>query len=245
MQDLAFETSTNDQWICRQSAICTAVLCLSTQKRGSSITLSIMVHDAGAFQSSSSEVLVQPQSMQRLAAKAALMDTLGVQIAGQEQHNVVQLLDSQHGIASCVIQPDTPIQQAQPSCMLSVVHSLTSQQEPGQHQHSRTSAEDRAEVQAFTDATIVSAADRGTQMLSCSRLNSSQRSAGCEVNASLQVGGSEHICQLAQSLASKAVDTPSLPEGHIAALSAAGESVLMLKGLSIGLNSGEPAVLVS
>ena len=180
--------------------------------------------------------------MQRLAAKAALMDTLVAEIAGQEQHNVVQLLDSQHGIASCVIQPETPIQQAQPDCMLSPVHSLASQQEPGQHQHSRTSVEDCAEVQA---PTIASAADRSTQMLSCSRLISSQCSAGCEVNALLQVGGPEHICQLAQSLASKAVDTPSLPDGHIAALSAAGESMLMLKGLSIGLNSGEPAVLVS
>lgn len=34
-----------------------------------------MVHDAGALQLSSSEVLVQPQSMQKKAPKAAVMDT--------------------------------------------------------------------------------------------------------------------------------------------------------------------------
>ncbi len=204
-----------------------------------------MVHDAGALQLSSSEVLVQPRSMQKKAARAALMDTLVVDTAGQEQHNVVQMLDSQHGIASCVIQPGTPIQQAQPECVLSPVHSLTSQQEPGQYQYSRTSGEGCAEVQAVPDATIVSEADRSAQMLSCSRLISSQRSAGSEVSASLQLGGAEDISQLAQSLASQAVDDPSLPDGHTVALSLAGESMLMLKGLSIGLASGEPAVLVS
>ena len=203
------------------------------------------MHDAGALQLSSSEVLVQPQSMQKQAVKAALMDTLVVDIAGQEQHNVAQLLDSQHGIASCVIQPGTPIQQAQPECMLSAVHSLTPQQETGQHQHSRTSGDDRAEVQAVQDATIVSAADKSTQMLSCSRLMSSRRSAGCEVSAWVQVDGAEDTCQHAQSLASQPVDTPSLPDGHTAALSSAGESMLMLKGLSTGLTPGEPAVLVS
>jgi len=202
------------------------------------------VHDAGAFQLSSSEVLVQPQSMRKQAVNAALMDILVVDIAGQEQHNVVQLLDSQHGIASCVIQPGTPIQQAHPECMLSPEHSLTPQHKPGQHQHSRTSSEDSAEVQAVQDATVVSEADRSTQMLSCYRLMSSQPSAGCEVSAWVQVDGA-HTCQLAQSLASQAVDTPSLPDGHTVALSSAGESMLMLKGLSIGLAPGDPAVLVS
>ncbi len=204
-----------------------------------------MVHDAGALQLSSSDVLVRPQSMQRKAATVALMDTLVVQIAGQEQHSFVQLLDSQHGIASCVIQPGTPIQQAQPECVLSPVHSLTPQQEPGQFQHSRTNSEDCAEVHAVPDATIVSAADRSTQMLTCSRLISGQRSAGCDVNALVQVGGEEDICQLAQSLASQAVDNPSLPDGHTAALSSTGVSMLMLKGLSIDLNPGKFAVLVS
>ena len=204
-----------------------------------------MVHDAGALQLSSSEALEQRQSMQRLAAKAALIDTLVVDTAGQEQYSVVRLLDSQHGIASCVIQPGTPLQQAQLECVLSPVHSLTSQQEPGQHQHSRTGSEDCAEVRAVQDTKVVSEADRSTQKLICSRLISSQRSAGCEGSASLQHGGAEDTCQLAQSSASQAVDDPSLPDGHTVALSSAGESMLMLKGLSIGLNPGESAVLVS
>ncbi len=188
---------------------------------------------------------MQPRSMQKKAAKAALMDTLVVDTAGQEQHNFVQLLDSQHGIASCVIQPGTPIQQAQPECVLSPVHSLTPQQQPGQNQHSRTSDEDCAEVQAVPDATAASEADRSTQMLSCCQLISSQCSAACEVSVSLQVDGPEDICQLAQSLSSQVVDDPSLPDGHTVARSSAGESMLVLKGLSIGLNPGEPAVTVS
>ncbi|KAL0039067.1 hypothetical protein WJX77_006954 [Trebouxia sp. C0004] len=192
--------------------------------------------DKGAVQLSSSEA--QPQSMRKQAAKAVLMDTSVVEIDGQEQHNVVQLLDSQHGIASCVIQPGTPIQQAQPECVLSPVHSLTPQQQHGQHLHGRTSGEDRAEVRAGPDATTVSEADRNTHMLSCSWLIPSRRSAGCEVSALVQVDGAEGTCQLAHSLASQAVDTPSLPDGHTAALSSAGKSMPMLKCLSIGLASG-------
>ncbi|DBB00865.1 TPA: hypothetical protein ACH3X1_000784 [Trebouxia sp. C0004] len=193
-------------------------------------------HAKGAVQLSSSEA--QPQSMRKQAAKAVLMDTSVVEIDGQEQHNVVQLLDSQHGIASCVIQPGTPIQQAQPECVLSPVHSLTPQQQHGQHLHGRTSGEDRAEVRAGPDATTVSEADRNTHMLSCSWLIPSRRSAGCEVSALVQVDGAEGTCQLAHSLASQAVDTPSLPDGHTAALSSAGKSMPMLKCLSIGLASG-------
>lgn len=188
---------------------------------------------------------MQPRSMQKQAAKAAPMDTLVVDTAGQEQHNVVQLLDGQHGIASCVIQPGTPLQQAQPECMLSPEHSLTPQQQPGQCQQSRRSGDDCAEVRAVQDATVISEADRSTQLLSCCQLISSQYSAAGEVSALLQVDGADDICQLAQRLASQAVEDPSLSDGHTVALSSAGESMLMLKGLSILLNPGEPAVLVS
>ncbi|KAA6422540.1 MAG: hypothetical protein FRX49_07401 [Trebouxia sp. A1-2] len=55
----------------------------------------------------------------------------------------------------------------------------------------------------------------------------------------VKVDGPEDICQLAQSLSPQAIDDPSLPDGHTVALSSAsGESMLMLGGLSIGLNPG-------